>query len=169
MGILGTGTRNGWVEVPNAQIYWEATGNPDGIPVLYFHGGPGGSLRNGGYRRRRNPERFLTIGLDQRGCGRSTPAAQDDLDHLPDNTTQTLISDIEAVREHLGIEKWIVTGASWGSSLALASALEHRIRVQGIALVAVTTSSRKEIEWITESMGRVFPEERACFVEESRA
>lgn len=158
-------TRNGWVAVPNANLYWEATGEPDGIPVLYLHGGPGGSLGRGGYRKRHDPSRFLIIGLDQRGCGKSTPIVQDDLDHLSENTTQALIQDIEAVREHLGIEKWIVTGGSWGSTLALAYALEHPSRVLGIALVAVTTTSREEIQWITEDVGRIFPEAWADFAE----
>lgn len=162
-------TRNGWVAVPSAKIYWEATGEPNGIPVLYLHGGPGGSLGRGGYRKRHDPSRFLTIGLDQRGCGKSTPIVQDDLDHLSENTTQALIEDIEAVRRHLGIEKWIVTGVSWGSTLALAYALEHPGRVLGIALVAVTTSSREEIQWITEDVGRIFPEAWAEFAEAANA
>jgi proline iminopeptidase len=162
-------TESGWVTVPNARIYWEATGEPAGIPVLYLHGGPGGSLGRGGYRQRHDHSRFRIIGLDQRGCGKSTPAAQDDLGHLPENTTQTLIEDIEAVREHLGIEKWIITGVSWGSTLALAYALEHPGRVLGIALVAVTTSSREEIQWITEDVGRIFPEAWADFADAAKA
>jgi proline iminopeptidase len=149
--------------VPRARIYWESTGDPAGVPVLYLHGGPGGSLGRGGYRTRHDPARFRTIGLDQRGCGRSTPAAQDDLGSLDGNTTPALIGDIEAVRKHLGIEKWIVTGVSWGSTLALAYALEHPDRVLGIALVAVTTTSRDEVQWITEGVGRVFPEAWAEF------
>jgi proline iminopeptidase len=93
-------TKSGWVNVPpKARIYWEATGEPAGIPVLYLHGGPGGSLGRGRYRKRHDHSRFLIIGLDQRGCGKSTPIAQDDLDHLSQNTTQALIKDIEAVRE----------------------------------------------------------------------
>ncbi len=149
----GSGEQSsGWVKVPHARIYWESTGDPDGVPVLYLHGGPGGSLGLGGYRKRHDPRRFRTIGLDQRGCGKSTPTAQDDLPHLSVNTTQTLIEDIEAVRTQLGIERWIVTGVSWGSTLALAYALQHPSRVLGIALVAVTTSSRAEIQWITEDV-----------------
>lgn len=99
----------GWAEVPGARLYWEASGNPLGVPVLFLHGGPGASLGKGGYRKRHDPSQFWTIGLDQRGSGRSTPAVQDDLGHFSANTTQTLIEDIEAVRRHLGIEKWIVT------------------------------------------------------------
>lgn len=169
MGTKDTLTRTGWVTVPNAEIYWEATGEPTGIPVLYLHGGPGGSLGQGGYRRRHDPDRFLTIGIDQRGCGKSTPVVQDDLVRLSGNTTQVLINDIEAVRMHLGIEKWIVTGASWGSTLALAYALKHPNQVLGIALVAVTTSSRAEIEWITADVGRIFPEAWANFASAAAA
>jgi proline iminopeptidase len=148
----------GWAEVPGARIYWEASGNRSGVPVLFLHGGPGASLGKGGYRKRHDPSHFWTIGLDQRGCGRSTPAVQDDLSRLSANTTQALIEDIEAVRRHLGIEKWIVTGASWGSTLALAYSLQYPHRVLGIALVAVTTSGREEVRWITEDVGRIFPE-----------
>ena len=155
----------GWVDVPHARIYWEATGNPNGIPVLYLHGGPGGSLGRGGYRTRHDPVRFRTIGLDQRGCGKSTPRAQDDLAHLGENTTQALLDDIEAVREHLEIEKWIITGVSWGSTLALAYALRHPHRVLGVALVAVTTTRRDEVQWITEGVGRIFPEAWAEFAD----
>ncbi len=149
---------SGWVDVPHAKIYWEASGNPRGIPVLYLHGGPGGSLGGGGYRGWHGGDRFWTIGLDQRGCGKSTPTAQDDLEHLAANTTPALIRDIEAVRERLGIAHWIVTGISWGSTLALAYALAHPHRVLGIAVVAVTTTSRDEVDWITEGMERIFPE-----------
>ena len=153
-----TETTSGWVNVPHARIYWESTGEPSGIPVLYLHGGPGGSLGKGGYRNRHDPTRFRIIGLDQRGCGKSTPTVQEDLEHLSENTTQALIEDIEAVREHLCIEKWIVTGVSWGSTLALAYALQYPSRVVGIALVAVTSTSRDEVQWITEDVGRIFPE-----------
>ncbi|GAA1255152.1 alpha/beta fold hydrolase [Arthrobacter pascens] len=159
----------GWVEVANARIYWEATGDPACVPVLYLHGGPGGSLGKGGYRKRHDPARFWTVGFDQRGCGKSIPAVQDDLDHLGENTTQTLICDIEAVRRHLGIEKWIVTGVSWGSTLALAYALEYPERVIGIALVAVTTTSRDEVQWITEGVGCIFPEAWDAFAAAANA
>jgi proline iminopeptidase len=149
---------NGWVDSGHARIYWESNGNPEGVPVLYLHGGPGGSLGKGGYRRWHDAGEFRTIGLDQRGCGKSTPLAQAELDRLPENTTAQLIADIETVRVHLDIETWIVTGVSWGSTLALAYALEHPDRVLGIALVAVTTTSREEVDWITEGVGRIFPE-----------
>lgn len=164
-----TRTRSGWVDVPHARIYWEATGEPEGTPVLYLHGGPGGSLGLGGYRKRHDPTRFRIIGLDQRGCGKSTPIVQDDLDHLSENTTQALIADVEAVREHLEIKKWIVTGVSWGSTLALAYALQHPDRILGVALAAVTTTSRDEVKWITEDVGRIFPEAWKDFSDAAKA
>ncbi|WP_258805935.1 alpha/beta fold hydrolase [Pseudarthrobacter sp. NS4] len=139
------------------------------MPVLYLHGGPGSSLGRGGYRKRHDQTRFWVIGLDQRGCGKSIPVIQDDLGHLFENTTQSLIDDIEAVRTRLGVEKWIVTGVSWGSTLALAYALKHPERVLGIALVAVTTTSREEIQWITEDVGRIFPEAWAEFSKAAKA
>jgi proline iminopeptidase len=140
------------------EIYWEMSGNPDGKPLLYLHGGPGAGLGPGGYRRRADPRRHLIVGIDQRGCGRSRPSAIDALERLSENTTAALIEDIEGVREHLGIARWLVTGVSWGSTLALAYAQAHPERVTEIVLVAVTTTSREEVDWITEGVGRVFPE-----------
>lgn len=151
--------RSGYLSRPNgAQLYWETSGNPRGRPALYLHGGPGSGLGAGGYRRRFDPDRHLVVGFDQRGCGRSTPWAIDDLATLTDNTTQELIDDIEALRSHLGIEAWLVHGVSWGSTLALAYALAHPTRVTDLVLVAVTTGARREIDWITEGVGAVFPE-----------
>lgn len=140
------------------EIYWETSGNPDGIPVLYLHGGPGSGLGKGGYRSRCDPERHLIIGLDQRGCGRSRPLAIDALERLAENTTQALISDIETLRDHLGVQQWLVTGVSWGCTLAQAYAIAHPDRLTGLVLMAVTTTSRDEVDWITEGVGRIFPE-----------
>ena len=97
-------------------------------------------------------------GLDQRGCGRSVPHASDPLVSLSDSTTTQLIADLDRLREHLGIQAWIVNGASWGSTLALAYAQTHPHRVLGIVLYAVTTTSRSEVDWVTEGMQAVFPE-----------
>ncbi|MFF9564127.1 prolyl aminopeptidase [Leifsonia sp. NPDC014704] len=150
---------HGRVENPDGDsIYWETSGNPDGVPVLWLHGGPGSGLGPGNYRKRYDPERFRLVGIDQRGCGRSTPSVVDALDRLPANTTDGLIADIELVRAELGIDRWVVTGGSWGSTLSLAYALAHPERVIGIVLAAVTTTGRAEVDWITETMGRVFPE-----------
>ncbi|MCC3293541.1 alpha/beta fold hydrolase [Arthrobacter sp. zg-Y411] len=169
MGSIPDSGSHGWVQVPHARIYWEASGNPAGTAVLYLHGGPGSSLGSGGYRSLHNPRLFYTIGIDQRGCGRSTPAAQDDPGHLHLNTTQTLIADIEAVRTSLGISRWIVTGISWGSTLAMAYTLRHPDRVIGLAMAAVTTTSRAEVDWITGGVGRFCPEALARFSRDARA
>lgn len=149
------------------EVYWEASGNPEGRPALYLHGGPGSGLGPGGYRRRYDPDRYLIIGLDQRGSGRSRPLIADALDSLPVNTTQTLIDDIEALRKHLDVNRWLVSGVSWGCTLALAYALEHAHRVTELVLTAVTTTSRQEIDWLTEDMGRVFPEAWQRFIDAS--
>jgi proline iminopeptidase len=140
-----------------AQVYWECSGNPTGIPVLYLHGGPGGSLRAGAYRRRCDPARYLIVGLDQRGCGRSRPLATADLINLASNTTGQLIDDIELLREHLTIPRWLVMGVSWGTTLALAYAQAHRDRVSGLLLAAVGLTDAVAVEWITETVGRLFP------------
>lgn len=139
-------------------IYWEISGNPDGKPALYLHGGPGSALGLGGYRRHFDPKKYRIIGIDQRGCGRSRPLVTDALRELPRNTTQSLIEDIEALRRHLDIERWLVSGVSWGTTLALAYAQAHPDRISELVLVAVTTTSREEIDWITEGVGRIFPE-----------
>ncbi|WP_233579750.1 alpha/beta fold hydrolase [Frondihabitans sp. PhB188] len=141
-----------------AELYWEASGNREGVPALWLHGGPGGSLGRGGYRRHFDPERYLVVGIDQRGSGRSRPWATEDPEFLRAITTERMIADIEAVREELGFDSWVVSGVSWGTTLALAYALAHPAAVRALALVAVTTTSRDEVDWITEGVGRVFPE-----------
>ncbi len=146
-----------------AQIYWETSGNPDGVPMLWLHGGPGTGLLSGGYRRAPDPDQWLIVGLDQRACGRSRPLATEPGFDLSTLTTQAMIADLEDLREHLGIEKWLVAGGSWGSSLALAYGETHPDRVTGFVLVAVTTSSHAEIQWITETVDRVFPREWEAF------
>jgi proline iminopeptidase len=154
---------SGVLERPDgAELYWEASGNPQGRPALHLHGGPGGRIRDG-YRRRFDPDRYLVIGFDQRGSGRSTPWAVDDLSHLDRNTTPTMLEDIEALRRHLAVERWLLVGVSWGSTLALAYALAHPTRVSEVVLTAVTTGSRSEIDWITEGVGAVFPEAWSAF------
>ncbi|WP_088347328.1 MULTISPECIES: prolyl aminopeptidase [Rhodomicrobium] len=149
----------GLLSVANGnEIYWEISGNPDGKPALYLHGGPGAPHGSGGYRRHFDPQQYRIVGIDQRGCGRSRPLAIDALGELHHNTTQSLIKDIEAVRRHLGIETWLVSGVSWGTTLALAYAQAHPERVSELVLVAVTTTSREEVDWITEGVGCIFPE-----------
>lgn len=150
---------HGMLERPDgARLYWEVSGSPTGRPAIYLHGGPGSGLGRGGYRRRFDPSQYLIIGIDQRGCGRSTPWAIDDRDALSTNTTHALIDDMEALREQLTVDRWLVHGVSWGSTLALAYALEHPTRVSELVLTAVTSGSRDEIDWITEGVSRIFPE-----------
>lgn len=152
-------SETGLLDVGGGQrVHWEASGAPDGIPLLYLHGGPGGGLGTGGYRRRADPARFRVIGLDQRGCGRSSPHASAPGYDLAENTTGHLIADLERLREHLGIEAWVLNGVSWGSTLALAYATTHPDRVLGIVLMAVTTTRRTEVDWITETVGALYPE-----------
>ncbi|MCZ4561385.1 alpha/beta fold hydrolase [Rhodococcus sp. IEGM 1401] len=152
-------TLHGMLDVGDGQrIYWEQWGPSDGVPAVYLHGGPGGTLNASQFRRHFDLSRVRAIGFEQRGCGRSTPHASDLSTSLSTNTTAHLIADIEALREHLGVDAWIVNGASWGSTLALAYALAHPTRVLGIVLVSVTTTSRAEVDWITEGVGAVFPE-----------
>ncbi len=140
------------------EIYWEESGTPSGIPAVYLHGGPGGGLGPGGYRMKFDPDRFRLIGFDQRGCGRSTPHVTARGYDLARNTTRHLIADIEKLRHYLHIDCWLVNGVSWGSTLALAYAQAHPERVMGIVLMAVTTTGRFEVDWITETVGAIYPE-----------
>ena len=139
-------------------IYWEVCGNPNGKPAVVLHGGPG-SGSGPGWRRYFNPDRYRIVLFDQRGCGRSRPLASEPDVDLSTNTTHHLISDIEALRTSLAIEKWLVFGASWGSTLGLAYAEQFPQCVTGVILFSVVTTTKGEVEWITRSMGRVFPEE----------
>lgn len=134
---------------------------------MYLHGGPGGADCTAGTRRYFDPDVFRAVLFDQRGCGRSTPQADDPSTDLSTNTTDHLITDIERLREHLGIDKWVVAGGvSWGGvCLALAYAQAHPDRVAGMALGAITAGSRREVEWITRDMRRIFPREWERFVE----
>jgi proline iminopeptidase len=122
-----------------------------------------GSGVGSGYRRWFDPNAYFIISFDQRGCGRSRPLVTDPSADLASNTTHALVSDIEALREHLGVEQWLLTGVSWGTTLAQAYAQVHPSRVAELVLFAVTSTSAEEVEWITESMGRVFPREWDIF------
>lgn len=141
-----------------AAIYCEESGNPAGIPALWLHGGPGGSLGSGWYRTHFDPARYRLIGIDQRGTGKSRSAGSP-TGEMDRQNTQELINDIDTVRRALGIDTWVVTGISWGTTLALAYAQQHLQRVRALALMAVTTTSRSEVDWITEGVGRLFPAE----------
>ncbi|MCM2423721.1 prolyl aminopeptidase [Streptomyces sp. RKAG293] len=148
-GMLSTGDGN--------LVYWETCGNPDGKPVLVVHGGPGSGCSTG-RRSSFDPERYRIVLFDQRGCGRSTPHASDPAADMDLNTTEHLMADMEQLREHLGVERWLLFGSSWGSTLSLAYAERHPERVSEIVLVAVTSSRRTEIDWLYRGAGRFFPE-----------
>jgi proline iminopeptidase len=143
-------------------VYWEACGNPDGKPAVVVHGGPGSGCTPG-WRRFFDPTAYRVVLFDQRGCGRSTPHASDPTTDLATNTTPHLIADLERLRDRLGIGRWLVFGGSWGSTLGLAYAQRHPERVTEIVLVAITSGRRKEIDWITQDVGRIFPAEWARF------
>ena len=148
VGFLDTGDGN--------RVYWEVHGNPDGKPAVCLHGGPGSGC-DGWWARYFDPRRYRIVLFDQRGCGRSTPSAGDVTTDLSLNTTQLLIGDIEQLREHLGIGRWLVLGGSWGSTLGLAYAQAHPRRVSQIVLFSVGATNHRDVEWITRSMGRIFP------------
>lgn len=139
-------------------VYWEVCGNPRGMPALVLHGGPGSGCTPG-QRRLFDPRRYRTVLFDQRNCGRSRPHAADAATDLRANTTHHLLADIERLREHLGIGRWLVYGASWGSTLALAYAQAYPERVRAVVLCGVTTTSRREIDWLFGGMGRFLPEQ----------
>lgn len=140
------------------RVYWECCGNPQGTPALFLHGGPGTGC-SPGQRRFFDSDVFRTVLFDQRGAGRSRPLASEPDADLRTNTTAHLIADIEALRHHLEVETWIILGMSWGSTLALAYAQTYPQRVNGLVLALVTTTSRREVEWLTHDVGRIFPRE----------
>ncbi len=134
-------------------IYVEQSGNPTGRPAVALHGGPGGGL-SPEMRRFFDPKRFRILAMDQRGCGRSTPHAE-----LRENTTWDLVADIERVREKFGIDKWVVFGGSWGSTLALAYAAKHPERVAGLVLRGIFLLRKSEIDWFYQNgASHVYPD-----------
>jgi len=134
-------------------LYYEQAGNPDGKPAIFLHGGPGGGC-DASHRQMFDPKAYRIILLDQRGAGRSLPHAC-----LEDNNTWALVSDIEKLREHLGVEKWLVFGGSWGSTLALAYAETHPDRVKALVLRGIFTLRRKELIWFyQEGASYCFPD-----------
>ena len=149
-GLLNVGDRN--------LVYWETCGNPEGKPALVVHGGPGSGCGRGS-RRSFDPERYRIVLFDQRGCGRSTPHASNPATDMSVNTTHHLLADMERLREHLGIERWLLYGGSWGSTLILAYAERHPQRVSEIVIPAVTSGRRSEIDWLYRGVGRFFPVE----------
>ena len=149
-GMLDVGDEN--------LVYWEACGDPEGKPALVVHGGPGSGCTPQ-QRQYFDPARYRMVLFDQRGCGRSTPHASDPGADLRHNTTEHLLRDMELLRQHLGIERWLLSGGSWGSTLLLAYAERHPERVSEIVISGVTTTRRSETDWLYRGVGRFFPEE----------
>ena len=150
---------SGWLAVGHGhRIYWEQCGNPDGLPVLMLHGGPG----SGASPRQRqclDPGRYRLVLFDQRGCGRSTP-----LGETRHNSTPHLLADIEALRRQLGIERWLVFGGSWGATLAAVYAAAHRRVVVGVVMRALFLTGRRDLDWFFEGGAAAqFPEAWAAF------
>jgi proline iminopeptidase len=140
------------------QIYWEVCGNPDGRPAVFLHGGPGwGSTA--GSRRLFDPAKYRMVIFDQRNCGRSTPSAADPATDLSANTTWHLIGDMERLRQHLGIDRWVMFGASWGVTLGLAYAEQHPERVAAAIFASVTMTRPADVHWLYHEVGRYFPED----------
>jgi proline iminopeptidase len=144
------------------ELYWETCGNPAGRPALVLHGGPGSGCTPRP-RRLFDPQRYRVVLFDQRGAGRSTPHASEPETDLSTNTTHHLLADIEALREHLDVERWLVYGVSWGTTLGLAYAQRHPSRVSALVLASVVTTTAREVQWVTRDMGRVFPVQWARF------
>ncbi|MGH1404502.1 MAG: prolyl aminopeptidase [Alphaproteobacteria bacterium] len=144
---------NGFLAVDDLHnLYWEQSGNPDGIPIILLHGGPGAGATPI-HRRFFDPDYYRIIIFDQRGAGRSTP-----LGSLTNNTTQHLIDDIETLRTHLRINKWHIFGGSWGSTLALAYASQHKEHCISMILRGIFLCEKDEIEWFLYGMKTIFPE-----------
>ena len=149
-----------FLEIDDHKIYYEESGNPNGKPAIFVHGGPGGGGSTE-VRRFFNPELYKIIVFDQRGCGRSKPHAS-----LKDNTTWHLVSDMERIRKKLGIEQWLVFGGSWGSTLSLAYAQAHPTRVGELVLRGIFMLRKKELDWFyQEGASKIFPEPWQEFLE----
>lgn len=151
--------RSGMLAVDTVHtLYWEECGNPDGMPVLFLHGGPGGGL-SATHRRFFDPAFYRIVLFDQRGAGKSTPLAE-----VKDNTTQLLVQDIEAIRQMLKIDRWLVFGGSWGATLALAYGQTHPQMCLGFILRGIFLCTQAEIDWFMHGMGWIFPEAHQAFV-----
>ncbi len=155
---------HGMLEVGDGnRIYWEACGNPRGKPAVVLHGGPGSGCTPY-FRRLFDPGAYRIVLLDQRGCGRSTPHASAYETDMGVNTTGHLIADLERLRRHLGIERWLVWGASWGSVLGLRYAQTSPEAVSELVLTGVATGCRAEVALLTRGLGTIFPGAFARFV-----
>ena len=140
-------------------LYYEQTGNPRGVPVVFLHGGPGAGS-NPAHRRFFDPAFYRIVVFDQRGSGRSRPFAS-----IDNNTTDHLVADIERLRLHLNIDSWLVFGGSWGSTLALVYAIRHTAQVRGLVLRGIFLGSTAELDWFLHGIRKVFPEASRRFFE----
>jgi proline iminopeptidase len=144
---------SGFLDVDDThKIYWEQSGNPDGVPILFLHGGPGAGA-SPTHRRFFDPDFYRIIIFYQRGCGRSMP-----LGSLENNTTAHLVADMEALRIHLGVDRWHLFGGSWGSTLALHYAIAHGERILSMILRGIFLCEQDEVEWFLYGMRKIFPE-----------
>jgi proline iminopeptidase len=154
----------GRLDVGDGQrLHYEVLGDPDGIPAVVLHGGPGsgaGPWWAGFF----DPRLYRVVLLDQRGAGRSTPAAADPTTDLSVNTTAHLVADLERLRAHLAVDRWVLLGGSWGSTLGLTYAVSHPERVRAVVLGAVTLTRTVDVEWLTRGVGRFFPEAHERFL-----
>ena len=140
------------------EIYWEEIGDPCGVPVLFLHGGPGAGIAPI-HRRFFDPNFYRVILFDQRGAGKSRPRAE-----IRENTTQDLVSDIEKLRKFLAIERWLVFGGSWGSTLGLVYGETYPERCLGFILRGIFLGEQREIDWFINGMGNFFPEAKQRFL-----
>jgi proline iminopeptidase len=145
---------NGMLDLDGHHLmYWEVSGNPEGVPVVFLHGGPGAGA-SPSHRRFFDPEYYKIIIFDQRGSGRSQPFAE-----IAGNTTQHLVSDMETLRQYLKIDRWLVFGGSWGSSLGLAYGIAYPDRVLGFILRGIFLCASRELNWFLGGIKTVFPQE----------
>ncbi len=150
-----------YLQVGEHTLYVEESGNPEGIPVVYLHGGPGGGS-SACHRRYFNPQKYRIIVFDQRGSGKSTPHAS-----IINNSTDDLIDDMEEIREFFAITKWLVAGGSWGTTLALAYGIKHSNRVTGFILRGVFLGTDSEVNWLygSDGAGAIYPDYYQDFIE----
>lgn len=161
---VGEASRTGWLPVGDGhELYWEEAGNPDGVPALILHGGPGSGFSDS-MRRVFDPRRYRIIGFDQRNAKRSRPSAAGLEVDLSANTTWHLVEDIERLRVFFGVERWVLFGVSWGTTLGLAYAEAHPDRVAAMAFAGVTMTRAEEIDWLYRSVAPLYPEEWQKFV-----
>lgn len=160
---VGEARDSGWLAVGDGhELYWEEAGDPEGVPALILHGGPGSGF-SATTRRFFDPDRYRIIGFDQRNAGRSRPSAAEPAVDLTTNTTWHLVDDIERLRVFLGVERWVLYGASWGVTLGLAYAETHPERVRAAVFAGVTTTRQSEIDWLYHRLRELLPEQWAAF------